>query len=295
MLVSIIIPAHKTIDFFKSCVESAISQTYKNIEIIIACNGTLDVLKCKEFLNLEDHRIVYIKTKNGRHNARNEALKITKGNFVQFLDYDDVLFANKLSVQMALIQDNFNNLISITKWKKFKKNINEDYNFPFKFIFHEQNISIAGLIKKLGQSGGFIATSSWIVSKELLAGVEWIDSPNDDAVFFSEICKKNPNVMMVSEILAGCRIHDDNTSAIRSKEQFDLLLKGWDIIYNNLKSIEGSQTTLYLYKAYLFLISYSKEIKRYRIWEVIFKIIVFGLKSGLGFHVFVDLKKKVFN
>ncbi|OXB20776.1 hypothetical protein B0A80_17770 [Flavobacterium tructae] len=295
MLVSIIIPVHKTIDFFKSCVTSALSQTYKNIEIIIACNGALEVQECKEFLNIEDHRIIYLKTKDGRHNARNEALLIAKGNFVQFLDYDDLLFVNKLAVQLALIKGNPTNLVSITKWKKFNTNIEEDYNFPFELMFDEKNIAIGRLIGKLGKSGGFIATSSWIVSRDLIAGIEWTDSPNDDAVFFSEICKKNPGVMMVPEILAGCRVHDDNTSAIRSRQQFDLLLKGWKIIHNNLKSIKSSENSLYLYRAHLYLITYSKTIKRYRIWEVIFKSVRFGFQSGLGIYVFLDLKKQIFN
>jgi glycosyltransferase involved in cell wall biosynthesis len=295
MLVSIIIPVHRTISFFKTCVETALCQTYQDIEIIIACNGALEVEECKEFLNINDSRIIYLKTKNGRHNARNEALLIAKGRFVQFLDYDDLLYSNKLAFQLELIKDNFDTHISITKWKKFNSNINENYNFPFNVLFDEENISVGQLIQKLGRSGGFIATASWIVSRELLIGIQWIDSPNDDAVFFSEICKKRPNIRMVPEVLAGCRIHDDNTSAIRSIEQFDLLLKSWSQIYDNLKTIENSEANLYLYKAYLYLIHYSKDIKRYRIWEVIYKSILFGLKGGVGLSVFGDLKKKIFN
>lgn len=295
MLVSIIIPVHKTIDFFKGCVESALTQTYKKIEIIIACNGNLEIQECKDFLNIEDSRIIYLKTKNGRHNARNEALIIAKGYFVQFLDYDDFLFPNKLSHQINLLPDNCKSHVSITKWKKFNTDVNESYNFPFELIFDETNISVSQLIEKLGKSGGFIATASWIVSRDLLAGIKWTDSPNDDAVFFSAICKKNPSVMMVFEVLAGCRVHKNNTSAIRSKEQFDLLLQGWNSIYNNLGAIKGSKNSLYLYKSYLYLITYSKSIKRYRICGVIFKSIIFGLKSGLGYGILLDLKKQIFN
>nr|WP_315223135.1 glycosyltransferase family A protein [uncultured Flavobacterium sp.] len=293
MLVSIIIPVHKTANFFKMCLESCLAQTYKEIEIIIACNGGLSIRECKDFLNIDDARIIYLETKNGRHNARNEALSVAGGTFVQFLDYDDFLFANKFSAQINLIKENFNNQVSISKWKKFRTNVNEDYTFPFDLMFEEGNLSAGRLIEKLGQSGGFIATASWIVSRDLLTGIEWIDSPNDDAVFFSEICKKNPNVMMVPQVLAGCRIHDDNTSAIRSQQQFDLLLKGWSHISNNLKAIRGFQTNLYLYESYLYLISYSQSIKRYRLLEVICKSVFYGLKSGLGFNVIRDLRKKI--
>lgn len=295
MLVSIIIPVHRTISYFKTCVESALSQTYQDIEILLACNGALEIEDCKFFINSSDSRITYLKTKNGRHNARNEALLIAQGRFVQFLDYDDFLYPNKLTVQLELIKNNFDSHISITKWKKFTIDINENYIFPYNLLFNEEYISTAKLIQKLGQSGGFIATSSWIVSRELLTGILWVDSPNDDAVFFSEICKKKPNIFIIQEILAGCRIHQDNTSTIRSKEQFNLLLKSWNQIYKNLQTIENSNVELYIYKAYLYLILYSRAIKKYRIWEVIYKSLLFGYKAGVGLSIFRDIKKQVFN
>lgn len=295
MLVSIIIPVHKTTAFFKICVESAIEQTHTKIEIIIACNGTLDVQECQEFLKIKDLRIIYLKTKEGRHNARNEALQIAKGDFIQFLDYDDVLFLNKFSIQLQLLQQNSSNVVLISQWKKFQDNIEEDYNFPFQELFSETHISTGKLITRLGQTGGFLATVSWIVSSDLIKEVQWTDSPNDDAVFFSEICKKSPNIYMCPKVLAGCRIHHENTSSIRSNKQYDLLMKGWKQICNNLEVIENSNVNLYLYKAYLFLISYSKANKRYRFYETVFKCFIFGVKSRVGFSVFFDLKRQIFN
>ena len=59
--------------------------------------------------------------------------------------------------------------------KKFTKNINEYYFFPFHDIFDEPLLSSGKLVKKLGISGGFIATASWLVSKELVNGLKWIE------------------------------------------------------------------------------------------------------------------------
>ncbi|WP_264566712.1 glycosyltransferase family 2 protein [Flavobacterium sp. N3904] len=291
MLVSIIIPVHQTHDYFKSCVESALAQTYTNLEIIVACNGELTLQQCQNFLNIADTRLVFIKTSKGRHSARNEALKVTKGSWIQFLDYDDYLFPYKIEEQLISIVKSIGTGLSICQWKKFTERIDEHYTFPFQDLYNESQISAGQLVQKLGQSGGFIATASWLVSKELLTGSRWIDSPNDDAVFLSEILKKSPEIIMSPKVLAGYRIHDSNTSSIRSKEEFDKLMHSWRIIHQNLLIFKETQINLYLYKAYLNLIRYSKQINKYRIIEVIYNCLNFGFKARVGFLMYKDFKR----
>ncbi|SCY85256.1 Glycosyl transferase family 2 [Flavobacterium anhuiense] len=292
MLVSIIIPVHKTIDYFKSCVESALLQSYSHIEVIIACNGELEIQTCKDFLNINDPRLIYLKTKPGRHNARNEALLAAKGKYIQFLDYDDLLFLKKIETQVSLLESaNSKETISITKWKKFKNELNESYNFPYNNIFEEEKIDARKLIRKLSVNGGFIATGSWLIPKVLIGNIQWIDSPNDDAVFLSGILKGNPEIIMVSETYAGYRIHDENTSSLFKKSELDKLLVSWELIYQNLKALHIFELKLYLYKAYLNLIRYSKVVNGYRILFIIYKTLMFGFKSKLGFNLVLDLKR----
>ncbi|OOG78969.1 glycosyltransferase family 2 protein [Flavobacterium sp. A45] len=291
MLVSIIIPVHQMHDYFKSCVQSALDQTHKNIEIILACNGTLEIKECQNYLNIQDARLVFIKTDKGRHNARNEALAVSKGIWIQFLDYDDYLFPNKIARQLSEVNNIYR--LSICKWKKFTKSIDEEYTFLFDYLFSKTQTSSRELVQKLGQSGGFIATASWLVSRELLNGLKWIDSPNDDAVFLSEILKKSPEIIMIPEVLAGYRIHNSNTSSIRSKEEFDKLMHSWKIIHKNLLVLSGAQIDLYFYKAYLNLIRYSKEINKYKIIEVIYNCLCFGFRAKVGFSMYKDLKRNL--
>lgn len=294
MLISIIIPVHKTILFFKSCVESALNQTYENIEIIIACNGTLEIEDCKRFLNINDPRIIYLKTESGRHNARNEALLACKGEWIQFLDYDDYLFSDKIAIQLKELKNFSIAQLSICQWKKFNDRIEEDYIFPFSKLFDESKISARRLVQKLGINGGFIATASWLVSKEFILGLKWLDSPNDDAVFLSEILKKSPEISVIPQILAGYRIHKNNTSSIRTKTEFDKIFKSWKVISKNLETLNVSELNRYLYAAYLSLILYSKELKGHKILMILSKVFYFGIKSGFGFSIFRDIKKKIF-
>lgn len=292
MLVSIIIPVHQTHNFFKSCVESALAQTYSNIEVILACNGALEIKEYQNFLDIHDARLVFIKTNQGRHNARNEALTIAKGSWIQFLDYDDYLFPNKIAMQLS----EANNIhgVSICKWKKFAKSIDEHYTFPFEVLFSKNQISSVELIQKLAKSRGFLATSSWLISRDLVSGVKWIDSPNDDAVFLSEVLSKQPDIIMIPKTLSGVRIHDGNTSSIRTKVEFDKLLMGWKIIRQNLYVLNVREVNIYLYVAYLYLIGYSKEIKRHRILKVIFNCCLFGFRGNVGFVMVREIKNRLF-
>ncbi|TPG40115.1 glycosyltransferase family 2 protein [Flavobacterium pectinovorum] len=293
MLVSIIIPVHKTHSFFIACIKSALSQTHQNIEIIVACNGNLEIKECRLFLEIEDSRLIFIKTSSGRDNARNEALALAKGDWIQFLDYDDYLFPEKIELQLEALKKSPNCKLSICQWKKFFTKIEVDYNFPFNTLYDEPLVTAESLVQKMGVNGGFIATGAWLVSKEFIHGLKWIDSPNDDAVFLSEILKKSPQIVMISSVLVGYRIHGDNTSSIRTKSEFDKLLNSWTKIYHNLRVLKVFEINRYLYLTYLNLIYYSKELKGYRIGIIIFNVFYFGFKSKIGFSIFRDIKKEI--
>lgn len=289
MLVSVIIPVHQITSYFKDCVESATNQTYHNIEIILACNGDLTIERCRTFLDKCDKRLIYIKTLNGRHKARTAAIEVSKGEMIQFLDYDDILFSDKIEKQIAELGKNIKATLLISQWKKFKISVTEIYNFPFLNLFDESNISSKSLISKLGKSGAFIATASWLISRDIAIKGRWIDSPNDDAVYLSSILKENPRIIMIPKILAGYRMHENNTSSSRTRKDLNNLLKSWKIIENNLKPMKVPELNLYLYKSYLYLISYSRDIQNYRIKEILFKTIKFGIKGRIGVSVFTDI------
>ena len=233
-LISIIVPVHKITVYLRPCIQSALNQTHVNIEVIIICNGNLNIKDCSDFLSITDNRLIIINSEKGRHNARNLGLQTAKGNYIQFLDFDDILYSNKLEIQL-LDLDKASSQISICKWKKFASTIEEPYVFPFGKLFEVKNTNALKLINSLGETGGFIATSAYLIPSILAKKVKWIDAPNDDAVYFSELCKANPKVIMTDMVLAGYRIHQNNTSSNITKKEFLRLLMGWMIIEQNLK------------------------------------------------------------
>ena len=108
-LVSIIIPYYKKKKFISTAINSAISQSYKNIEILIVYDDeNYDDLKLLEEIKKKDERIRIIKNKKkmGAGLSRNIGITSSKGNYIAFLDADDAWEVEKLRKQMSFMTNN---------------------------------------------------------------------------------------------------------------------------------------------------------------------------------------------
>ena len=92
-IVSIIIPVYNAEKYLGYCLNSIVSQTYKNLEIILVNDGsTDDSLKICDNYAFLDSRVRVINIANrGVSNARNVGLKAATGEYIEFADADDVL------------------------------------------------------------------------------------------------------------------------------------------------------------------------------------------------------------
>src|SRR3989338_9975584 len=105
-LVSVVIPTYNGSRFIKETIQSVLDQTYTNIEAIIVDDGskdnTPDIVK-----SINDSRIIYIRQENaGVSMARNNGINISKGEYIAFLDHDDVWLPCKLERQLLLFKEN---------------------------------------------------------------------------------------------------------------------------------------------------------------------------------------------
>ena len=101
-LVSVIIPVFNVRPYLSEALDSVVHQTYKNIEIIIIDDGSTDGSEtmCDDYAQ-KDSRVCVVHQKNrGLSNARNVGLNITKGNFVAFIDSDDVYHPDFIASMM---------------------------------------------------------------------------------------------------------------------------------------------------------------------------------------------------
>ena len=89
--ITVIVPVYNVENYLNKCLDSIITQTYTNIEIIVVNDGSTDASGeiCKEFAEI-DHRIIYIEQENaGLSAVRNTGLEIMSGDYVTFVDSDD--------------------------------------------------------------------------------------------------------------------------------------------------------------------------------------------------------------
>jgi glycosyltransferase involved in cell wall biosynthesis len=99
MVVSIIAPIYNAQKYLGKCIDSILSQTYSNIEVILVNDGSPDGSGdiCEKYAVL-DNRIIIINQENkGVAGARNTGLKIATGSYVAFIDADDAIDSNMVS------------------------------------------------------------------------------------------------------------------------------------------------------------------------------------------------------
>lgn len=132
-LISIVTPTYNTnIENFKETYKSVISQDYVNWEWCIVDNGTSDNGFRKLLKSIEGPKIkVFLFSKNkGISEASNKAIELSRGDYIGFLDHDDILCSNTLTEIVNVIQENPSvEMIYTDEDKILNKNIYKD---PFK-------------------------------------------------------------------------------------------------------------------------------------------------------------------
>lgn len=96
--ISVIIPVYNVEKYIEKCLDSVISQTYKNIEIIIINDGTLDTSLeiAEKYAKIDNRIIILTKTNGGLSSARNFGLNYVSGDYIVFIDSDDWIEKNML-------------------------------------------------------------------------------------------------------------------------------------------------------------------------------------------------------
>lgn len=186
-LVSVIIPCRDGAEWLGEAIESCLSQTWRNLQIIVIDNGSvdgsLDVAKCyqsRAVLVLECER-------KGASAARNFGLKRAEGDFIQFLDADDVLDPDKIRVQVERLASAPQGSVASGAWARFRY-LPSDAVFtpePVWRNFAPEEFLIASWL-----GDGMMPNFAWLTPRALVeqAG-PWDEtlSLNDDGEYFSRV------------------------------------------------------------------------------------------------------------
>lgn len=186
--VSVIIPAYNKANLTVQTVKSVLNQTFKDIEIIVVDDGSVD--DTSEKLSQFGDRIIYVYQKNkGACGARNTGIRYAQGNYLAFLDCDDLYESDKLELSVNALKQN--EAIGFVYSAAF---LIDNDNKTLRIYQTKQYKNIEQIFDKL-LLGNFICNSTVVVRKEVIdkAGLfdETIFMPADWDMWlrFSEISK----------------------------------------------------------------------------------------------------------
>ena len=105
-LISVIIPVYKVEPYLRQCVDSILSQTYTNLEVILVDDGSSDHCPaiCDSYATQDSRVRVIHKTNGGLSDARNAALEVCTGDYIAFVDSDDWIEPEMYTDMMDLMQ-----------------------------------------------------------------------------------------------------------------------------------------------------------------------------------------------
>jgi len=244
-LVSILIPAYNAEQWIADTITSALNQTWPNKEIIIVDDGSTD-----QTLNIakryESESVIVISQENkGASAARNTAIRYAKGDYIQWLDADDLLAVDKISNQLNYpgICSNALTLLS-SSYGTFYYRINRAKFIPT--ALWSDLMPVEWLLRRFTEKIWMI-NSSWLVSRRLieLAG-PWDErlSMDDDGEYFCRIVSVSEKIKFVADSKVYYRnANPGSLSQNKSNKALESQILSTILCIGHLRKLEDSERT----------------------------------------------------
>ncbi len=257
-LVSIIIPTYNRAYLIRHTLESVQNQTYPNWECLVIDDGSEDETeKILHEISKKDGRFKYLKRpedrKKGAACCRNIGLENCQGSFIQYLDSDDIIAANKLEVHVSILKNMKELTLATCKWGRFYSKSDEVIIHDKMPTYFSTNHPIE-LLNIFGNTSSYLPVHSFFTTIALSrkAG-KWNEnlSNNDDGEYFTRIILISSSVQFSKNTWVLYRAGANNrVSNLERREQAKSYIKGWKIVDNFLKSYSNKKEhTLIKYAA----------------------------------------------
>lgn len=219
--VSIVIPTYNRQELVIEAIESVLAQSYRDFEIIVVDDGSTDETSAR--LEHYSNRIEYRKQKNqGVAAARNTGIRLSQGEFICFLDSDDLWEPRKLETQVAFADAHSEYALLCTEVRGFSidavaigRNKSEMYDIQNGFVVEQLLF------------GNWIQTSSVMVRRECFDEVGLFDEAvgqfGEDWLLWMRVASKFP-VFFIPEPLVSYRYQPGGLTLSRPEEQFRSLM-----------------------------------------------------------------------
>lgn len=242
-LVSILIPAYNAEPWIADTIRSALRQNWPRKEIIIVDDGSRDgtLAVAQKFAGPE---VTVVTQKNaGASAARNRAFSLCRGDFIQWLDADDLLAVDKISRQMAVVEKCADRrLLFSSEWGRFMYRP-RCARFETTPLCADQP-PVEWLLHKMGLNL-HMQPATWLVSRELtLAAGNWDErlSLDDDGEYFCRVLLASTGVRFVPGARSYYRMSGPGSlsSVDQSDKKLESLWLSMQLHVGYLRSLEDS-------------------------------------------------------
>ncbi len=271
--VSVIVPVYNTEKYLKECLNSILSQSYSDFEIIVVNDGSTDnsFSIISEFSKNDNRIKVVDKPNGGLSSARNEGLKIATGDYIMFVDSDDTILKDALKIAVKSIEKSN---ADVCMFSHFLLRGEEKQKREVCLLgeFDKTKIKEEIIPKFLGQNKGekpiFAFVWAQIFKREYIGENPFLSEREyymEDLLYDLDYYKKANKAVFISDALYNYRIVDGSlTNTYRENlfDKFNLLLNYlWTYMVNN--GYEKEERRL-LYRAFRLSIAGIKNINKSR-------------------------------
>ena len=228
-LVSVIMPLYNAEKYVGEAIESVINQTYTNWELIIVNDGSTDN-SLGVALKYQSEKIkVFTQENKGASAARNYGLREAKGDYIQFLDADDVISANKLEEQLMVLDGSLEKLavcstVHFFDGEEYVGKKTSEYEDSFLFDTQDSFYFITNLYGGNKNQGSMVQPNAWLTPKRVIqkAG-NWNEqlspNPDDDGEFFCRVIVKSSGIVYSRKCYNFYRKFNKSTSLSSPKTE----------------------------------------------------------------------------
>jgi glycosyltransferase involved in cell wall biosynthesis len=216
LTISAIIPTHNRAKLLVEAIESALQQTRPPDEIIVVDDGSTD--DTEQVVTRYDGRVRYIRQENsGPSAARNRGIQAASGDFIAFLDSDDLWVKDRIERQLAVLASHPNlDVIFGLEGKFTDENRSESYEINEPAVFACLNTVDCVIPDPFGMLLGenfFVGTSTVLFRKSCVATVGLMDARiklAEDYDFWVRFALNGFRFGFINAVLCGRRMHEGN-------------------------------------------------------------------------------------
>ena len=222
--VSVVVPVYNCENYIAECIESVLAQTYPHFQLVLIDDGSTDNSGaiCDEYGNKDDRITVIHQENQGVSIARNKGLHMIKGDYLTFVDADDMLLPNSLEISINTIEQHKADMV-VYGWKTIcDEGVTNDICFPYEFTTEVYGVVRGILTNYADYGGGYPWNKLWRVSS--FDGE--IPKFNPSLFYFEDLewvirmMLRVKSVVVCSKCLYIYRIHKNSISQIADKAEY---------------------------------------------------------------------------